>query len=402
MRQWLVDSPIRLAALMRVLARANEVTMPLTMEQLASPAERQVRGVALAYTQAAYIAHERTYLQRDYPSHTQSLKGMITGLSPLDGAILVVSTSEGLQPQAREQIWLAHQLQVPALLVFLNQFDQAVDEELLEVVELEVREQLARCGFASSDIPIIHGSALQALESQGDLSPSDPAARCIWQVLDAVRTCFPTPVPAHARPFLMQIEEVFDLKRRGIAAVGMVERGMIRAGAHVEISGMEATNRPALVTELQRCQKTVTQAQAGDAITCFLSGIARAQIERGQVIALPGSIQPSTAFAAHIYLLTQEEGGRHRPFVSGYRTCFFLRLCDIVGTVTLPESIEEARPGDSLEIEVQLCLPVAIEEGMRFALREGGRIVGVGICTRRKNDSSLGKEEMAEQAEPLQ
>jgi elongation factor Tu len=373
-----------LSALTRVLARANEVNTYLTIDQLEGTLDGRVRGVSIAHAEATYTLGERQYVHVDYQSHADSLKGMIAGLYPIDGAILVISAPDGPQPQTREHVLLAHQLKVPTLLVFMNKMDQGEDEELLDVVELEVRELFARYRFANTDVPIIRGSALQVLESKGDLSRSDPAAQCIWELLKAMNTRISSALPARARPFLMQIEDVFDLKRRGIAAVGYVEGGIIRAGENVEIIGMERASRAALVTDIEMFQKTIKEATAGDAITCFLSGIVRANVGRGQVLALPGSIQPSTAFAARVYILTQEEGGRRNPFFNGYRTCFFLRLTDIVGEVTLPDGIERVMPGDSIEIEVNLCLPVAIEEGMRFAIREGGRTVGVGVCTQIK------------------
>jgi elongation factor Tu len=374
-----------LSALTCVLARANDANTHMTVDQLEHPLKERVRGISIAHTEATYTYNERQYLHVDYPSHANSLKGMIAGLHRMNGAILVVSALDGPQPQTQEQVHLALQVKVPALLVFINKMDQGEDQALLDVVELEVRELLVRYGLASTDMPIVRGSALQALESKGDLSRLDPVAQCIWELLETMETCIPCPLPAEAKPLLMQIEDVFDLKKRGIAAVGYIERGVISAGEHVEIIGMEQESRTVLVTGIEMCQKTVKQATAGNAITCFLSKVVRENIGRGQVLALPGSIQPSAIFVAHVYILTQEEGGRRNPFFNGYRTCFFLRFTDIVGEVTLPDGIKRVMPGDTLEIEVRLCLPMAIEEGMRFAIREGGRVVGVGICTQTKN-----------------
>jgi elongation factor Tu len=307
---------------------------------------------------------------------------MITGAAQMDGAILVVSAPDGPMPQTREHVLLARQVEVPAMVVFLNKVDMMDDEELLELVELEVRELLSKQQFPGDDVPVIRGSALKALESKGDLSRNDPEAACIWELMDAVDNYIPTPVRAIDKPFLMPIEDVFGIKGRGTVGTGRIERGVVKTGDSVEIVGMHEATRTVVVTGVEMFQKTLDSGMAGDNVGCLLRGIERADIERGQVLAKPGSIKPHKNFKAQVYVLSKEEGGRHTPFFNGYRPQFYVRTTDVTGAIKLPEGVEMVMPGDNIEMTVELIQPVAMEEGVKFAIREGGRTVGAGICTR--------------------
>jgi len=283
-------------------------------------------------------------------------------------------------PQTREHVLLARQVEVPAMVVFLNKVDMMDDEELLELVELEVRELLSRYQFPGDDVPVIRGSALRALESVGTLSREDGDAACIWQLMDAVDSYIPTPPRAVDKPFLMPVEDVFGIKGRGTVATGRIERGLIRVGESVEIVGMKEQTRTVVVTGVEMFQKTLDQGMAGDNVGCLLRGVERAEIERGQVLAKPGSIKPHKRFQAQVYVLSKEEGGRHTPFFNGYRPQFYVRTTDVTGAIGLPEGVEMVMPGDNIEMTVELIQPVAMEEGVKFAIREGGRTVGAGIC----------------------
>jgi elongation factor Tu len=306
---------------------------------------------------------------------------MITGAAQMDGAILVVSAPDGPMPQTREHVLLARQVEVPAIVVFLNKVDMMEDEELLELVELEVRELLSKYNFPGDDVPVVRGSALQALESKGDLSRNDPNAKAIWDLMDQVDEYIPTPPRAIDQPFLMPVEDVFGIKGRGTVATGRIERGIVKVGDNVEIVGMRDDIRTVVVTGVEMFQKTLDSGEAGDNVGCLLRGIERADIERGQVLAKPGSIKPHKTFKAQVYVLSKEEGGRHTPFFNGYRPQFYVRTTDVTGSIKLPEGVEMVMPGDNIEMTVELHQAVAMEVGVKFAIREGGRTVGAGNCT---------------------
>jgi elongation factor Tu len=316
----------------------------------------------------------------DCPGHADYIKNMITGAAQMDGAILVVSAPDGPMPQTREHILLARQVEVPSMVVFLNKVDMLDDEELLELVELEVRELLTRYGFPGDDVPVVRGSALAALES-GAQDPGAPEYAPILELMAAVDQYIPTPERAVDRPFLMSIEDVFGIKGRGTVVTGRIERGVVKVGETVEIVGLAREARSTVVTGVEMFNKLLDQGQAGDNVGCLLRGVERAEVERGQVLARPGSIRPHTTFRGQVYVLTTEEGGRHSPFFPGYRPQFYIRTTDVTGAVTLPEGVEMVMPGDNVELGVELITPVAIEEGLRFAIREGGRTVGAGVVT---------------------
>ncbi|MFL5587740.1 MAG: elongation factor Tu, partial [Ktedonobacteraceae bacterium] len=344
-----------------------------------APEERE-RGITIAIAHLEYETQKRHYAHVDCPGHADYIKNMITGAAQMDGAILVVSAPDGPMPQTREHVLLARQVEVPAMVVFLNKVDMMDDEELLELVELEVRELLSKYQFPGEDVPVIRGSALKALESQGDLSRSDAEAACIWELMDAVDSYIPTPPRATDKPFLMPVEDVFGIKGRGTVATGRIERGVIKTGESVDIVGMKEATRTVVVTGVEMFQKTLDQGMAGDNVGCLLRGVERSEIERGQVLAKPGSIKPHKVFQAQVYVLSKEEGGRHTPFFNGYRPQFYVRTTDVTGAIRLPEGVEMVMPGDNIEMTVELIQPVAMEEGVHFAIREGGRTVGAGVC----------------------
>jgi elongation factor Tu len=288
-------------------------------------------------------------------------------------------------PQTREHILLARQVEVPSIVVFMNKVDMVDDEELLELVELEVRELLSKYSFPGDEIPFVRGSALKALESTGDLTRNDANAACIWELMDQVDSYIPTPVRAVDKPFLMPIEDVFGIKGRGTVGTGRIERGVVKTGDSVEIVGMKEETRTVVVTGVEMFQKTLDQGLAGDNVGCLLRGVERTDIERGQVLAKPGSIKPHKTFKAQVYVLSKEEGGRHTPFFNGYRPQFYVRTTDVTGAIRLPEGVEMVMPGDHIDMTVELIQPVAMEEGVKFAIREGGRTVGAGICTKVEN-----------------
>jgi elongation factor Tu len=343
-----------------------------------APEERE-RGITIAIAHVEYETSKRHYAHVDCPGHADYIKNMITGAAQMDGAILVVSAPDGPMPQTREHILLARQVEVPAMVVFLNKVDMMDDEELLELVELEVRELLSTYGFPGEEIPVIRGSALGALQS-ASTDPSAPEYACIWELMQAVDDYIPTPERAVDQPFLMPVEDVFGIKGRGTVVTGRVERGRIRPGESVEIIGMQAT-RTVVVTGVEMFQKTLDEGVAGDNVGCLLRGIDRDEVERGQVLARPGSIKPHTTFQAEVYVLGKDEGGRHTPFFPGYRPQFYIRTTDVTGEIRLPEGVEMVMPGDNIQMGVELIVPVAIEEGLRFAIREGGRTVGAGVVT---------------------
>jgi elongation factor Tu len=369
------------AAITKVLANAKMASY-VAFDQIDKAPEERERGITIAIAHVEYETAKRHYAHVDCPGHADYIKNMITGAAQMDGAILVVSAPDGPMPQTREHILLARQVEVPAMVVFLNKVDMMDDEELLELVELEVRELLSKYQFPGDDVPVIRGSALRALESKGDLSRNDPEAVCIWELMDAVDSYIPTPERATDKPFLMPVEDVFGIKGRGTVATGRIERGLIKVGESVEIVGMKEETRTVVVTGVEMFQKTLDQGMAGDNVGCLLRGVERADIERGQVLAKPGSIKPHKTFQAQVYVLSKEEGGRHTPFFNGYRPQFYVRTTDVTGAIRLPEGVEMVMPGDNIEMTVELIQPVAMEEGVTFAIREGGRTVGAGICVK--------------------
>jgi elongation factor Tu len=339
-----------------------------------APEERE-RGITIAIAHVEYQTAARHYAHVDCPGHADYIKNMITGAAQMDGAILVVAATDGPMPQTREHILLARQVEVPYIVVFLNKVDMVDDPELLELVELEVRELLSKYQFPGDDLPVVRGSALQALEASGGVE--DPAYACIAELMDAVDTYIPTPERAIDKPFLMPVEDVFGIKGRGTVATGRIERGVVKVGDEVEMIGIRTT-RKVVVTGVEMFNKLLDSGQAGDNVGTLLRGIERDDIERGQVLAKAGSIKPHTRFTARVYVLTKEEGGRHTPFYNGYRPQFYLRTTDVTGAISLPEGTEMIMPGDNVDMGVELITPIALEPGQRFAIREGGRTVGAG------------------------
>ena len=342
--------------------------------------EERARGITIAIAHVEYETEKRHYAHVDCPGHADYIKNMITGAAQMDGAILVVAAPEGPMPQTREHILLARQVEVPSMVVFLNKVDQMDDPELLDLVELELRELLTKQGFPGDDIPIIRGSALAAMNCTST-DPNDPAYKCILDLMDAVDSYIPTPTRPKDRPFLMPVEDVFGIKGRGTVVTGRIERGVVKVGDEVEIVGLGET-RKTVVTGVEMFQKTLDTGEAGDNVGCLLRGIERDDIERGQVLAKPGSITPHKKFDAEVYVLSKDEGGRHTPFLPGYRPQFYIRTTDVTGAITLPEGVEMVMPGDNVKMTVELITPVAVEEGLRFAIREGGRTVGAGAVTK--------------------
>ena len=343
-----------------------------------APEERE-RGITINTAHVEYETAKRHYAHVDCPGHADYVKNMITGAAQMDGAILVVSAADGPMPQTREHILLSRQVGVPYIVVYLNKADQVDDPELLELVEMDVRDLLNEYDFPGDDTPIIVGSALQALEAPND--PNDPAYDSIKQLMDAVDEYIPTPERKADLPFLMPVEDVFTITGRGTVATGRVERGQLKTGDEVEILGLTEERAKTVVTGIEMFRKTLDYAEAGDNIGALLRGVQRNEIERGQVLAKPGTIHPHTEFEGQIYVLKKDEGGRHTPFFNNYRPQFFFRTTDVTGTIALPEGTEMAMPGDNVTISVKLITPIAIEEGLRFAIREGGRTVGSGVVT---------------------
>ena len=345
-----------------------------------APEERE-RGITINTAHVEYETDARHYAHVDCPGHADYIKNMITGAAQMDGAILVIAASDGPMAQTREHILLARQVGVPAIVVFLNKADQVDDPELLELVEMEVRELLSTYEFPGDDVPIIKGSALQALESTST-DPDAPEYACIKELLDAVDNYIPTPDRKADLPFLMPVEDVFTITGRGTVATGRVERGILKMSEEVEIVGLMEAPRKTVVTGIEMFRKLLDFAEAGDNIGCLLRGINKTDVERGQVLAKPGTIHPHTKFHGQVYVLTKEEGGRHTPFFNNYRPQFYFRTTDVTGVITLPEGTEMCMPGDNVEMDVELITPIAIEEGLRFAIREGGRTVGSGVVTK--------------------
>ena len=345
--------------------------------------EEKARGITINTSHVEYETDTRHYAHVDCPGHADYVKNMITGAAQMDGAILVVSAADGPMPQTREHILLARQVGVPYIVVFLNKVDQVDDDELLELVEMEVRDLLSSYEFPGDDIPIIKGSALKALEALqgGAKGKENPACKCIYELMDAVDSYIPTPVRESEKPFLMPVEDVFSITGRGTVATGRVERGTVKVQESVEIIGLAHETRTTVVTGVEMFRKLLDQAIAGDNIGILLRGVQRTDIERGQVVAKPGSIKPHTHFKSQVYVLKKEEGGRHTPFFPGYRPQFYFRTTDVTGVIKLPEGVEMVMPGDNIDMEITLITPIAIEKGLRFAIREGGRTVGAGAVS---------------------
>ena len=366
------------AAITKVLAMKGWASYR-AFDTIDNAPEEKARGITIAIAHVEYQTEKRHYAHVDCPGHADYIKNMITGAAQMDGAILVVAAPDGPMPQTREHILLARQVEVPAMVVFLNKVDMMDDEELLELVEMELRELLTSYKFPGDEIPIVRGSALNVLESKST-DPGAPEYECIWNLMNAVDEYIPTPVRETEKPFLMPIEDVFSIKGRGTVVTGRIERGMIKPMEEAEIVGLAPT-RKTVVTGVEMFRKLLDQGIAGDNVGCLLRGIERTDIERGQVLAKPGSITPHTEFASEVYVLRKEEGGRHTPFFKGYRPQFYIRTMDITGEIELPAGVEMVMPGDNVKMGVKLISPIALETGSRFAIREGGRTVGAGVIT---------------------
>ncbi len=367
------------AAITKALAYKNPKITFVPFDQIDKAPEERERGITIAIAHVEYETDKRHYAHVDCPGHADYIKNMITGAAQMDGAILVVAASEGPMPQTREHILLARQVGVPAMVVFLNKVDQVDDPELMELVELEVRELLTQYGFPGDEIPIVKGSALKALQSTS-ADPKAPEYACIYELMAAVDSYFPTPKREIDKPFLMPVEDVFTISGRGTVVTGRVERGVVKVSEEVEIVGLRETQKT-VCTGVEMFRKLLDQGQAGDNIGVLLRGIKREEVERGQVVAKPGSITPHTKFKAEAYVLTKEEGGRHTPFFDGYRPQFYFRTTDVTGVVKLPEGTEMVMPGDNITMTIELIQPIAMEKELRFAIREGGRTVGAGVVS---------------------
>ena len=369
------------AAITKVLSLKGGAQF-IAYDQIDNAPEERARGITIAIRHVEYQTDNRHYAHVDCPGHADYIKNMITGAAQMDGAILVVSAPDGPMPQTREHILLARQVQVPAMVVFLNKVDMMDDEELLELVELELRELLTKQNFPGDDIPIIRGSGRAALESTSK-DVNAPEYKPILDLMQAVDDYIPTPQRETDKPFLMPVEDVFGIKGRGTVVTGRIERGKVRVGDTIEIVGMEeGIPRKTVVTGVEMFQKTLDEGLAGDNVGCLVRGIERTDVERGQVMCAPGSIKPHKKFQAQVYVLKKEEGGRHTPFFPGYRPQFYIRTTDVTGNIQLPEGMEMVMPGDNVVMGVELIVPVAMEEGLRFAIREGGRTVGAGVVTK--------------------
>ena len=367
------------AAITKTLAMKGEAAF-VDYANIDKAPEERARGITINTAHVEYETEKRHYAHVDCPGHADYIKNMITGAAQMDGAILVIAASDGPMAQTKEHLLLARQVGVPYIIVFLNKVDQVDDEELLELVEMEVRETLTEYEFPGDEIPIIKGSALKALEyAGGDVNA--PEIACIWELMDAVDNYIPTPERKADLDFLMPVEDVFTITGRGTVATGRVERGQLRTSDEVEIVGLTEERRKTVVTGVEMFHKILDYAEAGDNIGALLRGVQRSEIERGQVLAKPGSIHPHTKFKGQVYVLTKEEGGRHTPFFNNYRPQFYFRTTDVTGTINLPEGTEMCMPGDNVVMSVELITPIAIEKELRFAIREGGRTVGSGVVT---------------------
>ena len=372
------------AAITKTLAMKGEAKFVDYANIDKAPEERE-RGITINTAHVEYETETRHYAHVDCPGHADYIKNMITGAAQMDGAILVIAATDGPMAQTKEHLLLARQVGVPYIIVFMNKVDQVDDPELLELVEMEIRETLNEYEFPGDDTPIIKGSALKALEYTGD-DMNAPELQCIWELMDAVDSYIPTPDRKADQPFLMPVEDVFTITGRGTVATGRVERGTAKVGEEVEIVGLKDEKGKSTITGLEMFRKTLDFAEAGDNVGVLLRGIQRNEIERGQVLAKPGSIHPHTKFHGQVYVLTKDEGGRHTPFFNNYRPQFYFRTTDVTGVISLPEGTEMCMPGDNVEMDVELITPIAIEEGLRFAIREGGRTVGSGVVTKINED----------------
>jgi elongation factor Tu len=361
------------SAITRVLSLKG-LASATAFDEIDKAPEEKERGITIATAHVEYESNKRHYAHVDCPGHADYIKNMITGAAQMDGAILVVAATDGPMPQTREHILLARQVGVPAIVVFMNKCDMVDDEELIELVDMELRELLTKYEFPGDDTPIIRGSALKALENPED----EAAAKCIWELLDACDNFIPEPQRDVDKPFLMPVEDVFSISGRGTVATGRIERGIVKVGDEIEIVGISKTAKTT-VTGVEMFRKLLDEGRAGDNVGILLRGTKRDEIERGQVLAKPGSITPHVKFKAECYILSKEEGGRHTPFFNGYRPQFYFRTTDVTGIVSLPEGVEMVMPGDNVTIEGALITPIAMEEGLRFAIREGGRTVGAGV-----------------------
>ena len=374
-----------LTAAITMTMAAKGQAKKMKYDEIDKAPEEKARGITINTSHVEYETDNRHYAHVDCPGHADYVKNMITGAAQMDGAILVVAATDGPMPQTREHILLARQVGVPYIVVFMNKCDQLDDPELLELVEMEIRELLSEYGFPGDDTPIIKGSALKALEvaqaNEGDAVLNAPETQCIKELMAAVDSYIPAPERDDAKPFLLPVEDVFTISGRGTVATGRVERGIAKVGDPAEIVGLQEKSKTTVITGLEMFRKLLDEAQAGDNVGALLRGVDRKDIERGQVIAKPGSVQPHTEFSGQVYVLTKEEGGRHTPFFNNYRPQFYFRTTDVTGTITLPEGVEMVMPGDNIKIDVKLITPIAMEEGLRFAIREGGRTVGSGVVS---------------------
>jgi len=368
------------AAITHILAKKGWAE-PMSVDEIDKAPEEKERGLTINIAHIEFETEKRHYAHIDCPGHADYIKNMITGAAQMDGAILVVSAADGAMPQTREHILLARQVNVPAIVVFLNKVDQVEDKELLELVELEVRELLSKYEFPGDEVPVIAGSALQALECA---CGKEDCPKCgpVLKLLKAIDDYIPEPVREIDKPFLLAIEDIFSITGRGTVVTGRVERGKIKVGDPVEIVGMSKEIKKTVATGVEMFRKTLDEAQAGDNIGVLLRGVEKSEVSRGQVLAAPGSITPHTKFEGSVYVLTKEEGGRHTPFFEGYRPQFYFRTTDVTGDISLPEGVEMVMPGDNVKLTVKLITPIAMEEGLRFAIREGGRTVGAGVVAK--------------------
>ena len=367
-----------LTAAITAIQAKKGLAQPVAFDQIDKAPEEKARGITIATAHVEYESVKRHYAHVDCPGHADYVKNMITGAAQMDGAILVVSAADGPMPQTREHILLAKQVNVPFIVVFMNKVDMVDDPELLELVELEVRELLSSYGFPGDDTPIIQGSALKALES-GD--PDSEWGKKITELMDALDNYIPQPVRETEKPFIMPVEDVFSITGRGTVATGRIERGIVKVGEEVSLIGFNA-DKKAVITGVEMFRKLLDEGRAGDNVGLLLRGIGKEEIERGMVLAKTGSITPHTHFLAEVYVLTKEEGGRHTPFFKGYRPQFYFRTTDVTGSVELPEGMEMVMPGDNVQMTIELITPIAMDEGLRFAIREGGRTVGAGVVTK--------------------
>jgi elongation factor Tu len=370
------------AAITKVLATMGK-TVAKKYDEIDNAPEEKARGVTINVHHAEYETEKRHYAHIDCPGHADYIKNMITGAAQMDGAILVVSAVDGPMPQTREHLLLARQVNVPRLVIFLNKIDMVDDPELIELVEDEVRDLLTTYGFPGKEVPVIHGSALKAMNAEGDLTRgNNPDTACIWQLMDAVDDYILLPERPVDKPFLLPVEDVFTITGRGTVVTGRIERGVIKTGEEVEVVGLSEERRKTVVTGVEMFRKILDRGETGDNVGLLLRGVEHDEVSRGQVLAKPGSIHPHTKFTSQVYILSKEEGGRHKAFVSGYRPQFYIRTTDVTGEIALPEGVEMAMPGDNIVMTVTLIYPVALDEGLRFAIREGGRTIGSGVVTK--------------------